>query len=155
MPNAERAMTQSMPNRQGSWIRSAKWTCAVSSLLLAMNLLATILLAELPGSAVATSSVAALLFAVCFVGYLTERKWVLTYTLFLVLLTYVGAGLYWLQTKQWIGVLPSLLLLVLLFGRGKLESLLKAQHVAAPNSRRAAQLPASPEVQSPDSQRTS
>jgi uncharacterized membrane protein len=124
-------MTQAMPNSQGSWLRSAKWTGAVSSLLLAMNLLATVLLADLPGSAVATSSVAALLFVVCFVGYLTERKWVLTYSLILVLLTYIGAGLYWLQTKQWIGVLPSLLLLVLLFGRGKLESFLKAQQAAA------------------------
>ena len=120
-------MTQSTPNRQDRWPRSAKWTCAVSSLLLAMNLLATILLAELPGPAMATSGVAALLFVVSFLGYLTERKWVLTYSLILVLLTYVGAGLYWLQTKQWIGVLPSLLLLVLLIGRGKLESLLKAQ----------------------------
>jgi hypothetical protein len=72
-----------------------------------------------------------LLFVVCFVGYLTERKWVQTYSLILVLLTYVGAGLYWLQTKQWIGVLPSLLLLVLLFGRGKLELFLKAQQAAA------------------------
>jgi len=36
-------------------------------------------------------------------------------------------GLYWLQTKQWIGLLSALLLLVLLFGRGKLESSLKAQ----------------------------
>ena len=148
-------MTQAMPNRQGRWIGSAKWTCAVASLLLAMNLLATILLVQLSGAAVATTGFAALLFVVCFVGYLTEKKWVLTYSLILVLLTYVGAGLYWLQTRQWIGVVPSLLLLVLLIGRGKVETFLKAQQDAAPSSRPPSQLPTPPVIQSSDSQRPS
>ena len=148
-------MTELMPKRQDRWIRSGKWTCTVSSLLLAMNLLATVFLVQLPGSAVATTSVAAFLFVICFVGYLIEGKWVLTYSLILVALTYVGAGLYWLQTRQSIGVLPPLLLLILLYGRGKVESFLRAQQDAAPNSRPPSQLPTSPEVRAPDSQRTS
>src|ERR1041385_2938679 len=91
---------ESQTERSG-WIRSAKWTCVASSFLLAINLIATILLANVPGTAVIISLAAAVLFAICAVGYLTERKWAITYTLILVLLAYVGAGLYWLQTKQW------------------------------------------------------
>jgi len=116
--------------KENLWISWAKWTCAVSSVLLVMNLLGMILFAKLPASAVATTSVAALLFTVCAVGYITEAKWVLTYSLILVAATYLLAGAYWLATRVWMGFLPSLFLVVLLLGRRKLETSLKAQKEA-------------------------
>jgi hypothetical protein len=122
-----------MKSSTGGWISSAKWVCIISSFLLAANLIATLVLANLPLSAAVTTCTAAALFVVCAAGYIAEKRWVLAYTLWLVLLVYAGAGLYWLQTRQWIGLLPSLLLLALLIWRGKLESHLKAQPSAAPN----------------------
>jgi hypothetical protein len=122
-----------MASSSSCWIRLPKWVCVVSSFLLAANLISTVVLADLPvGAAVATCT-AAVLFIICAIGYIAEKRWVLGYTLWLVLLVYAGAGLYWLQTRQWIGLLPSLLLLVLLIWRGKLESHLKAQPGSAPN----------------------
>ena len=50
----------------------------------------------------------------------------------LLFLAYLGGAFYWLRTRQWIGVLPALLLVVLLFLRGRLESSLEAKPPAAP-----------------------
>ena len=122
-----------MTSPNNAWTRPAKWVCVVSSVLLAANLIATVVLANPPPSAAITSYGAAALFIICAFGYIAEKKWVLAYTLWLVLLVYVGAALSWVQTRQWIGFLPSLLLLALLIWRGKLESSLKAQPSAAPN----------------------
>ena len=58
------------PNR---WIGSAKWTCAVCSFTLALNLVATAVLANVPVTAVISSLAAAVLFIVCGVGYLLKR----------------------------------------------------------------------------------
>jgi hypothetical protein len=116
-------MSANKPETVDKWEGSARWICAVSSLMLAANILATILLADLARSAVVTSGVVAVLYLVCGVGYLAGKRWVLTFTLVLVLLTYAGAGLQWLQTRQWIGLLPSLLLAALLWGRHKIRPL--------------------------------
>ena len=75
---------------------------------------------------VATNVAAAVLFVICGVGYLMEKKWVIPYTRIIVLLLFIGAGLHWLRTKQWIGLLPSTILLVLIFQSNKLETSLKS-----------------------------
>jgi hypothetical protein len=124
--------TESRPRPSG-WIASAKWICAISSFLLAVNLVVVSLLVDLGAIVVVQNVAAAMLFLICGVGYLMKRKWVILYTRIIVLLLFIGAGVYWLRTKQWIGLLPSALLLLLIFQSNKLESSLKAQPGAAPN----------------------
>ena len=104
---------------------SARWTSAVSSFLLAANLIVVSLLAELELRVILQNVVAAILFIVGGVAFITHRRWAVTYTRIVVLLLFIGAAMYWYQTRQWIGLLPSMLLVLLIWQSNRLESSLK------------------------------
>ena len=94
--------------------------CAILCLLIAANCVLSAVFFGFNALLAIQTLLMGIAFVACAVGFFLEKLWIPKITNGLILLVFIGAGSVWYKTGQWMGLLPSTLLLLLIWQNNKL-----------------------------------